>query len=96
MDTPEITNCQWRSRDPTDGMSEALPICSPCKARRASIPVRPTATFCFFARAPRWLGLDAKGQHFLLGAASLSTLGYEHNLAVPAIRLWNETEHIEM
>ena len=46
--------------------------------------------------AARWLGLDeAGGQHFLLGTASLSALGYEHNLAVPAIRLWNETEHIE-
>jgi len=46
--------------------------------------------------APRWLGLDeAGGQHFLLGTASLSALGYEHNLAVPAIRLWNETGHIE-
>ena len=46
--------------------------------------------------APDWLGLDeADGQHFLLGTASFSALGYEHNLAVPAIRLGNETEHIE-
>jgi len=42
--------------------------------------------------AARWLGLDpAAGQHFLLGTAAVSILGYEHNRSEPAIRLWNET-----
>jgi broad specificity phosphatase PhoE len=42
--------------------------------------------------AARWLGLAAAaGQYFLLGTASLSTLGYEHDLTEPAIRLWNES-----
>jgi broad specificity phosphatase PhoE len=46
--------------------------------------------------AARWLGLDAAGgRYLLLSTASLSTLGYEHNLAEPVIRLWNETRHIE-
>ena len=46
--------------------------------------------------ASRWLALEpAAGQHFLLSTASLSALGYEHNLAQPAIRLWNETSHVE-
>jgi probable phosphoglycerate mutase len=46
--------------------------------------------------AARWLGLDpAGGRYFLLSTASLSALGYEHNLAEPAIRLWNETRHVE-
>jgi probable phosphoglycerate mutase len=46
--------------------------------------------------AARWLGLDAAaGRYLLLGTASLSALGYEHNLAEPAIRLWNETRHVE-
>jgi broad specificity phosphatase PhoE len=45
--------------------------------------------------AARWLGLEpAGGQYFLLGTASLSALGYEHNLSEPAIRLWNETHHV--
>jgi len=46
--------------------------------------------------AARWLGLEpAAGRYFLLATASLSVLGYEHNLTEPVIRLWNETRHIE-
>ena len=30
-----------------------------------------------------------------LGAAGLCVLGYEDNLAEPAIRLWNHTRHLE-
>jgi probable phosphoglycerate mutase len=42
--------------------------------------------------AARWLGLPVgSGQHFLLGTASLSQLGYEHGLSEPVILLWNET-----
>jgi probable phosphoglycerate mutase len=47
--------------------------------------------------AARWLGLEpAGGQYFLLSTASLSTLGYEHNISEPVIRLWNETHHVGM
>jgi broad specificity phosphatase PhoE len=46
--------------------------------------------------AARCLGLDAAGgRYFLLSTASLSALGYEYNLAEPAIRLWNETRRVE-
>ena len=46
--------------------------------------------------AARWLGLGtAGGRYLLLGTASLSALGYEHNRAEPVIRLWNETRHVE-
>jgi broad specificity phosphatase PhoE len=45
--------------------------------------------------AARWLGLEpAGGRYFLLSTASLSALGYEHNLSEPVIRLWNETHHV--
>ena len=46
--------------------------------------------------AARWLGLEASapGRHFLLGTASLSAVGYEHNLSQPVIRLWNDDRHV--
>ena len=46
--------------------------------------------------AARWLGLDAAfGRYFVLSTASLSALGYEHNLSEPVIRLWDDTRHVE-
>ena len=41
--------------------------------------------------ASRWIGLPVRqAQHFLLNTASLSILGYEHDMAEePAIVLWN-------
>jgi broad specificity phosphatase PhoE len=45
--------------------------------------------------AARWLGLEpATGRYLLLSTASLSALGYEHNLCQPVIRLWNDTRHV--
>ena len=42
------------------------------------------------ALAARWIGFPvSQAQHFLLSTASLSILGYEHNLAEAAIVLWN-------
>ena len=45
--------------------------------------------------AARWLELGpAVGSNLLLSTASLSALGYEHNLGQPAIRLWNDARHV--
>ena len=45
--------------------------------------------------AARWLGLEpAAGRFFLLNTASLSALSFEHNLSEPAIRLWDEVQHV--
>jgi broad specificity phosphatase PhoE len=45
--------------------------------------------------AVRWLGLDpVMGRYFVLSTASLSALGYEHNLWQPVIRLWDDTRHV--
>ena len=44
--------------------------------------------------AARWLGLEpGAGRYFLLGTASLSAVGYEHDRSEPAIRLWNDIPH---
>jgi len=43
----------------------------------------------------RWLGLEpGAGRYFLLGTASLSAVGYEHERSQPVIRLWDETSHL--
>lgn len=45
--------------------------------------------------AARWTGLESlHARSLMLGTASLSTLGYEHNLSQPAIRLWNDIHHV--
>lgn len=46
--------------------------------------------------AARWLGLHpGAGTHFVLSTASLSVVGYEHNLSEPVIRLWDDTRHLD-
>ena len=45
--------------------------------------------------AARWLGLPPSGgRYFFLGTASLSQLGYEHDMTEPIIRLWNDQSHV--
>ncbi len=45
--------------------------------------------------AARWLSLPPEaGQSFTLSTSSISTLGYDHGLDEPAVRLWNDTGHL--
>ena len=44
--------------------------------------------------AARWLGLAAReGRYFYLATASLSVLGYHHDMDEPVIHLWNDVRH---
>ena len=45
----------------------------------------------------RWLGLPpGGGRYFLLGTASLSALGYEHDASEPVFRFWDDTSHVSL
>ncbi len=45
--------------------------------------------------AARWVGIETfSARSLMLSTASLSVLGYEHSLEQPAIRLWNDTNHL--
>jgi broad specificity phosphatase PhoE len=45
--------------------------------------------------AARWLGLEGSGgRYFYLSTATLSIVGYEHNLNEPVVRLWNDSRHV--
>jgi broad specificity phosphatase PhoE len=47
--------------------------------------------------AARWLGLavEVMAARLLLSTASLSALSYEHTIAEPAIKLWNDIRHLD-
>ena len=51
----------------------------------------------FRVLAARWIGIETPlhAASFMLSTASLSALGYEHNLSRPVIRLWNDTNHVD-
>jgi broad specificity phosphatase PhoE len=65
------------------------------RAVRGNVLLFPSGHFIRVFDA-RWLGLDpvSEGNNFLLSTASLSALGYEHNLSQPVIRLWNDDHHV--
>jgi probable phosphoglycerate mutase len=45
--------------------------------------------------AARWLGLEpGAGRYFRLSTASVSAVGYEHDLSDPVICLWDDTRHV--
>ncbi len=45
--------------------------------------------------AARWLGLGPEAaRYFVLQTATLSVLGYEHELSEPVVRLWNDGHHV--
>jgi len=48
--------------------------------------------------ATRWIDLEvtANARRFMLSMASLSAVGYENERSRPAIRLWNETNHVRV
>jgi probable phosphoglycerate mutase len=51
----------------------------------------------FRVLAARWIGLPpGEAAHLMLATGSLSVLSYEHSLADPAVRLWNDDRHVDL
>ena len=46
--------------------------------------------------ATRWIGVELAtiAGFLMLSTASLSAIGYEHDLSRPVIRFWNDTQHV--
>jgi broad specificity phosphatase PhoE len=80
---------------PTDISNRADRVVNRVRAIRGDVLLF-TSGHILRVLATRWLGLQLTIHcgYFLLGTASLSALGYEHDLARPVIRLWNETHHV--
>jgi broad specificity phosphatase PhoE len=59
--------------------------------RRANAPILIFSSSHFLrVLGARWLGLPStEGARFILDTASISVLGYEHNVTEPVIRRWN-------
>ncbi|WP_064686173.1 histidine phosphatase family protein [Rhizobium bangladeshense] len=60
--------------------------------RQAAAPILIFSSSHFLrVLAARWLGLPPEGgAHFVLDTASISVLGFEHDLTEPVIRRWNQ------
>jgi len=66
-------------------------VCARLRAAQGSVLVF-SSSHLLRVLAARWLGLPADGgAYFVLDTASISVLGYEHAVAFPVIRSWNQT-----
>ncbi len=79
---------------PSDVAARADEVISRMRAIRGDVLLFSSGHF-LRVLAARWLGLEPlAGRYFFLSTASLSALGYEHSLAFPVIRLWDDTSHV--
>jgi probable phosphoglycerate mutase len=63
----------------------SLTACAQTAARCSSSAIVRSCGF-----SPRWVGLaPIEGRRLLLATASLSVLGYDHDLTEPVIHAWN-------
>jgi len=77
-----------------DVMGRARRVVSKLRAGTGNVIVFSSGHFLRVLTAC-WLGLDAgKGACWILGTASLSALGYEHDPTEPVIRSWNDMAHV--
>jgi len=80
---------------PTQAAARAHCVVSRVRAVRGDVLLFSSGHF-IRVLAARWIGVEsaANARSFMLSTASLSALGYEHDLSRPVIRLWNDTHHV--
>jgi len=81
---------------PADAIARAGRVCDRLRRIDGNVLLFSSGHF-IRVLAARWIGVDppAHSDSFLLSTASLSAVGYDHNLAQPVIRLWNDTHHLK-
>jgi broad specificity phosphatase PhoE len=82
---------------PTEVIARADKVLSRVRAVRGDVLLFSSGHF-IRVLAARWIGLEPSvnnSMSFLLSTASLSAVGYEHDLSRPVIRLWNDTHHVK-
>ena len=79
---------------PADVRARADRVVARVRAARGNVLIFSSGHF-LRVFAVGWLGLEPiAGKYLMLGTASLSALGYEHDLCDPAIRFWNDTRYL--
>jgi len=80
---------------PTDVATRADRVVGRVRAVGGNVLLFSSAHFLRMVAA-RWVGLPpAAGAYFVLGTASVSVLGWEHDLSEPVVRQWNEAAPAE-
>jgi probable phosphoglycerate mutase len=83
-----------RGESPADVAARADRVVARMRAAGGDVLVFSSGHFLRMLAA-RWIGQPpAAGAQLVLGTASLSALGYDHDLTEPAIRLWNDMRHV--
>ena len=79
---------------PREVMSRALRVVERLRALPGNTLVFSSGHFLRVLTAC-WLGLETRAAGlWILGTASLSGIGYEHDLKEPVIRFWNDVTHV--
>jgi len=84
-----------RGESPTKVAARADRVVSRVRAVQGNVLLFSSGHF-IRVLAARWIGIQpaVSARSFMLSTASLSALGYEHDLSRPVIRLWNDTHHV--
>ncbi len=80
---------------PADAIARADRVCGRLRRIDGNVLLFSSGHF-IRVLAARWIGLNppVHSNSFLLSTASLSAVGYDHDLSQPVIRFWNDTHHV--